>query len=114
MQTEPMVINAKVAATKTYTIQANWKLTLENYLECYHCGPSHKEYAKSHTLRDETHKIKHLNDAMKKRAIEVVGFEPQFVDDVTNQYMDSSAFGCDISHMRYALYENYKTGSLDG
>jgi len=104
---------AKVAATRTYTIQANWKLTLENYLECYHCGPSHKEYAKSHTLKDEKSRVVHLNEAMKKRAIEI-GFKPEFTKTITNQYMDSNAFGCDISHMRYALYENFKTGSLDG
>ena len=27
---------------------ANWKLAVENYLECYHCLPAHPEYAKLH------------------------------------------------------------------
>jgi glycine betaine catabolism A len=27
----------------TYEIQANWKVMLENYNECYHCGPVHPE-----------------------------------------------------------------------
>ncbi len=106
--------NAKVAATRSYPIDANWKLVIENYLECYHCGPSHKEYAKSHTLRDEASKVAHLNEAMKKKALEEMGFQPQFVAEVTNQYLNSPVFGCDISHLRYALYEKYKTGSLDG
>jgi Rieske 2Fe-2S family protein len=35
---------SKVAVTRTYPIQANWKLAIENNLECYHCMPSHPEY----------------------------------------------------------------------
>ena len=42
---EPMEMfgfeNMKVAATKTYPIAANWKLSVENYVECYHCAPAH-------------------------------------------------------------------------
>ncbi len=29
--------------TITYEVQANWKLLLENFMECYHCGPMHPE-----------------------------------------------------------------------
>ncbi|HEV7446020.1 MAG TPA: aromatic ring-hydroxylating dioxygenase subunit alpha [Steroidobacteraceae bacterium] len=36
--------NCKVAATREYRIQANWKLGIENNLECYHCLASHPEY----------------------------------------------------------------------
>jgi Rieske 2Fe-2S family protein len=32
-----------VAHTISYDVQANWKLLLENYNECYHCGPVHPE-----------------------------------------------------------------------
>jgi Rieske 2Fe-2S family protein len=35
---------AKVAAHRSYPTSANWKLVLENFLECYHCRPSHPEY----------------------------------------------------------------------
>lgn len=35
---------ARVAHRETYSIQANWKLTVENYLECYHCKPAHPQY----------------------------------------------------------------------
>jgi Rieske 2Fe-2S family protein len=35
---------AGIAARRRYAIPANWKLVVENFLECYHCGPSHKEY----------------------------------------------------------------------
>jgi len=33
----------KVGKTLTYDVHANWKLVLENTLECYHCGPMHPE-----------------------------------------------------------------------
>ena len=35
---------ARVAVQKTFQVQANWKLVVENYLECYHCKPAHREY----------------------------------------------------------------------
>ena len=30
-------------ATLTYEVAANYKVLLENYNECYHCGPVHPE-----------------------------------------------------------------------
>ncbi|MGA2950802.1 MAG: aromatic ring-hydroxylating dioxygenase subunit alpha [Caulobacteraceae bacterium] len=41
---------AKVAARRTYRVAANWKLALENYHECYHCGPAHPEFSVLHAL----------------------------------------------------------------
>lgn len=35
---------ARVAHCKVWPVHANWKLTVENYLECYHCKPAHPEY----------------------------------------------------------------------
>ncbi len=32
----------KVGARVYVPMHANWKLALENFLECYHCGPSHE------------------------------------------------------------------------
>ncbi len=37
------VADLKVAHTITYEVRANWKLIMENTLECYHCGPMHPE-----------------------------------------------------------------------
>jgi phenylpropionate dioxygenase-like ring-hydroxylating dioxygenase large terminal subunit len=36
--------SCKVAATRVYPIRANWKLCVENNLECYHCLANHPEY----------------------------------------------------------------------
>jgi Rieske 2Fe-2S family protein len=33
----------RIARHLTYEVQANWKVVMENYNECYHCGPVHPE-----------------------------------------------------------------------
>jgi Rieske 2Fe-2S family protein len=33
----------KVGTSITYDIAANWKLVVENFMECYHCAPVHPE-----------------------------------------------------------------------
>jgi glycine betaine catabolism A len=35
----------KTAARIVYPVAANWKAIVENYNECYHCGPVHPELA---------------------------------------------------------------------
>ena len=73
--TEPLgaydLDNAQVAHKQTYRINANWKLVLENYLECYHCATSHRAYAKLHTLKDLDEKSRPIVNAMLERADEV-------------------------------------------
>jgi len=36
--------DAKVIHTATYPTDANWKLAVENFRECYHCAAAHPEY----------------------------------------------------------------------
>lgn len=36
--------NCKVASTRHWRVTANWKLAIENTLECYHCMGGHPEY----------------------------------------------------------------------
>ena len=33
-----------IGKTLTYEVQANWKIIIENFMECYHCGPMHPEF----------------------------------------------------------------------
>lgn len=40
---------SKVAFKKTYPTNGNWKLTLDNFHECYHCLPAHPEYCHVHS-----------------------------------------------------------------
>jgi len=37
---------ARIARRTVFAVRANWKLVVENYLECYHCKPAHREYCK--------------------------------------------------------------------
>jgi phenylpropionate dioxygenase-like ring-hydroxylating dioxygenase large terminal subunit len=36
-----------VAARIAYPVEANWKLVLDNFLECYHCPTAHPEYCRT-------------------------------------------------------------------
>ena len=38
----------KIGARLFHRMQANWKLALENFLECYHCGPAHTNLVTTH------------------------------------------------------------------
>ncbi len=40
--------DAKVAHKASYPTAANWKLVVENFLECYHCQPAHPEFCSMH------------------------------------------------------------------
>ena len=38
----------KIGARMLYPTRANWKLALENFLECYHCGSAHRSLVTTH------------------------------------------------------------------
>ena len=111
---EPMAMfdfpNLKVAATKTYPIAANWKLSIENYQECYHCAPAHPEYAKMHTLMLDDSKIDRVQQHMKDK------WDACGIKDIDYDYTDTEApIGQQgYAYGRTAMFEGYKTGSEDG
>jgi len=41
--------DAKLAVRRSYPTDANWKLVVDNFQECYHCAPSHKLYSTAHS-----------------------------------------------------------------
>lgn len=41
--------NAKIARRLELPTRANWKLVVENFIECYHCVPAHPEYCSVHS-----------------------------------------------------------------
>lgn len=101
---------AKVAHKALYPIEANWKLMVENYIECYHCAPAHPEYARSHSRKVPPERVTELSDAMRPRA-EKAGLLP-----VKVFHWGSAAKGDAFQHYfeRYPLYPDYLTGSEDG
>lgn len=102
--------NLKVAAQKTYPIAANWKLSIENYQECYHCASAHPEYAKMHTLMLEGKKRDRIQGPMLQR-MESCGVKNFYID-----YIDTKAPRGEqgYGYSRTALFEGYRTGSKDG
>ena len=111
---EPMAMfdfeNLKVAACKTYDIPANWKLSIENYQECYHCATAHPEYARMHTLMLDRDKRERVQDRMLER-MPACGVKDLYCD-----YIDTAARPGEMGYgySRTALFEKYRTGSEDG
>ncbi len=104
---------AKIAHAKTYEVDANWKFVLENYLECYHCATSHRNYSKSHTLKDLYEVSESNNEAMWARSEQATGV-PNLDKAYYSIYRDAKhSGGCSYSS-RYALFDGYVTGSEDG
>lgn len=105
--------NAKVAHRNRYRINANWKLVVENYLECYHCATSHRAYARLHTLKDLSEKSAPIVQKMLDSADQVTGI-PGISKEHTEIYLDAPSFGACAHTMRYGLFDGFLTGSKDG
>lgn len=102
--------NLQVAHRAEYTVQANWKLALENYMECFHCLPAHQEYSRSHSLKDPKSMTPELVSAMQKKAI-AAGLPNE-------EYLGADAENCEMGmgfyYRRYPLYSGYLSGSKSG
>ena len=59
---------AKVAHRATYPVNANWKLAVENYMECYHCGPAHAEYSRFHLYARPAALNREADERVRQRA----------------------------------------------
>jgi len=105
--------NAKIAHKQTYKVAANWKLVLENYLECYHCATSHRNYARMHTLKDLDHKVEHVVQAMLDRSETITGVKGMG-KEYERIFLNAEGFGCCVYTSRYGLFDGYLTGSEDG
>lgn len=100
---------AKVAARQTYPIAANWKIAVENYVECYHCGPAHPEYSQSHVLEQPPAEIEALNAAMTARTA-ALG-----LDVAETLIWEGSQTGREAGRSyRYALKAGMQSASVDG
>jgi phenylpropionate dioxygenase-like ring-hydroxylating dioxygenase large terminal subunit len=101
---------AKVAHRELYSIRANWKLAVENYMECYHCTPAHPEFAKRHVYARPEELNESLERAGRTRA-EALGIVVPDVD----QYGCAAAAGHEsVAVMRSALHEGLVSATHDG
>jgi phenylpropionate dioxygenase-like ring-hydroxylating dioxygenase large terminal subunit len=102
--------DAKIAHRETYPIEANWKLAVENYVECYHCAPAHPEYAKLHANEQPRAKIAELNARMTSRAAALGLVLPD-----RDHWALKAEPGEEATYLvRYALLRSAVTGSADG
>ena len=100
---------AKVAHRETYSIQANWKLAIENYMECYHCLPAHTEFAKRHVYaRPEAQR------AAQERAGRARAAALGVVIADVDEYATAAQPGCEsVSVFRSALSDGVASATAD-
>jgi len=101
---------AKVAHRQTYFINANWKLSVENYTECYHCAPSHPEYTRGHALARPGARASEEMKAIMARA-KACGLSERAVNRI---YLDEPGLGTGYAFERYPMWRGHVTGSDDG
>ena len=102
---------AKVAFSETHVIEGNWKLVFENYNECYHCGPAHKEYAASHSLTLGPDRQAEFDAQIARRA-DRAGIPARRMG--LSQGDPRAQNTAPYYYNRYALFDGYLTGSEDG
>ncbi|WP_018153118.1 aromatic ring-hydroxylating oxygenase subunit alpha [Leeia oryzae] len=55
MQVCPDIADLKVAKRVVTETPANWKVIVDNYMECYHCAPAHPSFSQSVGTANYTH-----------------------------------------------------------
>lgn len=100
---------ARVAHRERYSFAANWKLAVENYLECYHCAPSHPEYSRLHALDQPKARMEKLYARLAARSAELG------LDMTPREHWVGSATSEEACRgFRYPLYEGVESASEDG
>ena len=101
---------AKIAHREIYSIGANWKLAVENYVECYHCALSHPEFSRVHSNSEARSSIAELNAKIEARTA-ALGLAIRCMD----RWGLLATPGQEATwSLRYALTRDAVTGSDDG
>jgi Rieske 2Fe-2S family protein len=102
--------HAKIAHRQNYPIAANWKLTVENYCECYHCLPAHPEYSVGHGRSIPRKDC----EARLEEVLDRAGAVGLSRAQTRHSWLDAGALGTDRDFERYPLLRGHLTGSRDG
>lgn len=102
--------DAKVVHRACYSVDANWKLATENYLECYHCAPAHPEFSRFHMSAKPVEETRELRDEARDRA-RSMGIE---IPEVDHWPVAGVAGGEGIACFHDATVPGAVTGSEDG
>jgi Rieske 2Fe-2S family protein len=101
---------ARVAERRLYGIRANWKLAIENYMECYHCKPAHIEYSKRHVYARPAKQSAAAEEAGRRRAA-ALGI---VIEDIDEYGLSAPAGSESVSVFRSALIEGLASATPDG
>ena len=102
--------DARIAHRAVYSVDANWKLVTENYLECYHCTPSHPEFSRFHATDKPHEETEKLRAAVQSKS-RAMGIDIPLLDH-WDTAEGSDEEGVDVYHD--AAYPGAVTGSEDG
>lgn len=81
----PRVDDVIFAQRDTYDVDSNWKVMVDNFLECYHCHPAHKDFVdlvdmKSYRSRVNGVYSRHVSNAARSTENSAFSFEKGDVD----------------------------------
>lgn len=81
----PDVDEVVFAQRDKYEVQANWKVMIDNFLECYHCHTAHKDFVDLVDMESYRSKVNgiyssHLSDAVRSTENSAYTFEKGKVD----------------------------------
>ncbi len=111
---------AKIAHIGHYPTAANWKLVVENFLECYHCQPAHPEFCSMHPpealLAVGAGPSSGPNDAVEKYAPVLAAWEKYAA--ALGRPIGNIDDGPESTHLRLLMQrtirEGYQTETPDG
>ncbi len=105
------VSHTRIAHHASFQIEANWKLAVENFLECYHCSSVHPEYSRGHAANVPQSELAELRRRMHERAARLGGVTSTTQD----RFADTAAPGEQYYYIgRHPLYPPTISGSQDG
>jgi Rieske 2Fe-2S family protein len=102
--------HARVAARRLYAIKANWKLAIENYMECYHCRPAHVEFSRRHVYARPAKQSARAEEAGRRRAA-ALGIR---IEDLDEYGLAAPAGSESVSVFRSALSDGVASATPDG
>ncbi len=108
--------DAKIAHQAQFPMKGNWKLAIENYLECYHCLTAHPEFAAVHP-RADTVGMPEMGDDDAEHMLKWIEKAQSFghqVGGVGKEWSGVSNTEQDFGVARVPLGPGYKTSSSDG
>jgi Rieske 2Fe-2S family protein len=104
----------RVIAEQTYVVSANWKLAIENTLECYHCLMRHPEYTAMHAF------VRADEEVSPGAVAELQGYHERWQRQMQGHDLpvgasDFRATGGQLCRAgTWPMKEGVKTGSRDG